>query len=141
MEESAALLEFSVELLDVVGGQLVYLYISQRRNDVLVDAAFVRRLGVGPKIGFLVGLIPEIQPIPQEDSRFRLFGSRSLDAVPQCLRACLKSSNEDGNEGKRENLSGNVKFAFTIFPKSAEFVEPAEKTLYHPAAWQNDKLV
>ena len=57
------------------------------------------------------------------------------------LRACLKSSNEDGNEGKRENLSGNVKFAFTIFPKSAEFVEPAEKTLYHPAAWQNDKLV
>ncbi len=59
----------------------------------------------------------------------------------ELLRACLKSSNEDGNEGKRENLSGNVKFAFTIFPKSAEFVEPAEKTLYHPAAWQNDKLV
>jgi ABC-type oligopeptide transport system substrate-binding subunit len=57
------------------------------------------------------------------------------------VRACLKSSNEDGNEGKRENLSRNIKFAFTIFPKSAEFVEPAEKTLYHPAAWQNDKLV
>ena len=57
------------------------------------------------------------------------------------LRACLKSSNEDGNEGKRENLSRNIKFAFTISPKSAEFVEPAEKTLYHPAAWQNDKLV
>ena len=59
----------------------------------------------------------------------------------KALRACLKSSNEDGNEGKRENLSRNIKFAFTIFPKSAEFVEPAEKTLYHPAAWQNDKLV
>ena len=57
------------------------------------------------------------------------------------FRACLKSSNEDGNEGKRENLSRNKKVAFTIFPKSAEFVEPAEKTLYHPAAWQNDKLV
>ena len=57
------------------------------------------------------------------------------------LRACLKSSNEDGNEGKRENLSRNIKFAFTFFPKSAKFVEPAEKTLYHPAAWQNDKLV
>ena len=26
------------------------------------------------------------------------------------LRACLKSSNEDGNEGKRENLSRNIKF-------------------------------
>ena len=60
---------------------------------------------------------------------------------PVLLRACLKSSNEDGNEGKRENLSRNIKFAFTIFPKSAEFVEPAKKTLYHPAAWQNDKLV
>ena len=42
------------------------------------------------------------------------------------VRACLKSSNEDGNEGKRENLSRNKKFAFTIFPKSAEFVEPAK---------------
>ena len=31
------------------------------------------------------------------------------------VRACLKSSNEDGNEGKRENLSRNKKFAFTIF--------------------------
>ncbi len=64
-----------------------------------------------------------------------------LAFLKSCLRACLKSSNEDGNEGKRENLSRNIKFAFTIFPKSAEFVEPAEKTLYHPAAWQNDKLV
>ena len=44
----------------------------------------------------------------------------------QSLRACLISSNEDGNEGKRENLSRNKKFAFTIFPKSAEFVEPAK---------------
>ena len=75
-------------------------------------------------------------------------GQQSLDATQvidtedqQIVRACLKSSNEDGNEGKRENLSRNIKFAFTIFPKSAEFVEPAEKTLYHPAAWQNDKLV
>jgi hypothetical protein len=46
--------------------------------------------------------------------------------IAQDLRACLKSSNEDGNEGKRENLSRNKKFAFTIFPKSAEFVEPAK---------------
>ena len=57
------------------------------------------------------------------------------------LRACLKSSNEDGNKGKNENLSRNKEFALTIFPKSAEFVEPAEKTLYHPAARQHNKLV
>ena len=57
------------------------------------------------------------------------------------LRACLKSSNEDGNEGKNENLSRNKEFTLTIFPKSAEFVKPAEKTLYHPAARQHNKLV
>ena len=57
------------------------------------------------------------------------------------LRTCLKSSDEDGDERKGENLSRDQKFTLTIFPKSAEFVEPGEKTLYHPAAWQNDKLV
>jgi len=72
---------------------------------------------------------------------FVVFPNMAQDSFNAVFRACLKSSNEDGNEGKRENLSRNIKFAFTIFPKSAEFVEPAEKTLYHPAAWQNDKLV
>ncbi len=57
------------------------------------------------------------------------------------LRSCLKSSNEDGNEYKIENQSRNEEFALTIFPKSAEFVEPTEKTLYHPAARQHNKLV
>ena len=79
-------------------------------------------------------------------------GQAAAAACPSCylkevtmaiinLRACLKSSNEDGNEGKNENLSRNKEFALTIFPKSAEFVEPAEKTLYHPAARQHNKLV
>jgi hypothetical protein len=56
------------------------------------------------------------------------------------LRICLKSSDEDGNEWKREDLRRNIKFAFTIFPKPAEFVKPPEKALYHPAARQNDIL-
>ena len=54
--------------------------------------------------------------------------SRDYDKI-ETLRACLKSSNEDGNEGKRENLSRNIKFAFTIFPKSAEFVEPGQSQI------------
>ena len=57
------------------------------------------------------------------------------------LRACLKSSNKNGNEGKSKKLSRNKEFAFTIFPKPAEFVEPAKKTLYHPTARQHNKLV
>ena len=65
----------------------------------------------------------------------------SFCTVKQELSVCLKSSDEDGNEGKREDLSRNRKFALAVFPKSAEFVEPAEKALCHPAARPNDKLV
>ena len=42
------------------------------------------------------------------------------------LRACLKSSNKDGDESKSKHLSRNKEFSLTIFPKSAEFVEPAK---------------
>ena len=63
-------------------------------------------------------------------------------SVPKTtLRACLKSSNEDGNECKRKDLGRGKKFTFTIFPKPAEFVAPAEKTLHHPTARQHSKLV
>ena len=86
--------------------------------------------------------------VPPDDSLGPGVHGPGVVAVPHVvhaegfgLRACLKSSNEDGNEGKNENLSRNKEFALTIFPKSAEFVEPAEKTLYHPAARQHNKLV
>ena len=71
-------------------------------------------------------------------------GAFDKGKIPQslaALRTCLKSSNEDGNECKIENQSRNKEFALTIFRKSAEFVEPTEKTLYHPAARQHNKLV
>ena len=42
------------------------------------------------------------------------------------IRACLKSSNEDGDESKSKHLGRNKEFALTIFPKSAELVEPAK---------------
>ena len=42
------------------------------------------------------------------------------------IRACLISSNEDGDESKSKHLSRNKEFSLTIFPKSAEFVEPAK---------------
>ena len=45
---------------------------------------------------------------------------------PLFLRACLKSSNEDGDESKSKHLGRNKEFALTIFPKSAELVEPAK---------------
>ena len=58
-----------------------------------------------------------------------------------CLRACLISSDEDGNEGESKNLSRNNEFTLTIFPKPAEFIQPAEKALYHPTTRQHNKSV
>ena len=60
---------------------------------------------------------------------------------PSALRACLISSDEDGNEGESKNLSRNNEFTLTIFPKPAEFVQPAEKALYHPTTRQHNKSV
>ena len=64
-----------------------------------------------------------------------------VDGLGAGLRACLKSSNKDGNEGKGEDLSRNKEFTLTVFPEPAEFVEPAEKTLYHPTARQHNKFM
>ena len=61
--------------------------------------------------------------------------------IAKSLRACLESSNEDSDKGKRKNLSGNKKLTFTIFPKPTEFVEPSKKTLHHPTAGQNNKFM
>ena len=57
------------------------------------------------------------------------------------VRACLISSDEDGNEGESKNVSRNNEFTLTIFPKPAEFVQPAEKALYHPTTRQYNKSV
>ena len=46
-EEPAALLEFGVELLDIISCQLVQLSAAQCRDDVLLNAPFLGHLGVG----------------------------------------------------------------------------------------------
>jgi len=62
-DESAALFELGIELLNVVGGQFVHLNISQHRDDVLINAPLIGHLCIGPEIGLLVALIPKVQPI------------------------------------------------------------------------------
>ena len=62
-EKSTALFEPGVELLDIVGGELVQLGAAQCGDDVLIDAPLVGHLGVRPKVGLLIALIPKIQPI------------------------------------------------------------------------------
>ena len=74
---------------------------------------------------------------------FTVTGNRTFTAAfeAKIIRACLKSLNKDSNESKSEHLSRSSELALTVFPESAEFVEPAEKALCHPSARQHNKLV
>lgn len=84
-DEPAVLLQINVELLEIVSGQFIHLNISQRRDDVLKDAPFVRHLCIRTEAGFLITLIPEIQPITQQDSGLGLNGCVGRDAVFQSV--------------------------------------------------------
>lgn len=85
-----------------------------------------------------LGLQSPITVRPTNDGKYEIIcGHNRANAV----RACLISSDEDGNEGESKNLSRNNEFTLTIFPKPAEFVQPAEKALYHPTTRQHNKSV
>ena len=64
-KQPAIFLEIGVEFLNVCGGQLVQLDLSQSRGYVLVNSPFIGHLSIGAEIRFLVPLIPEVQPIGQ----------------------------------------------------------------------------
>lgn len=57
-KEPAALFEVGVELLNVRSRQLVQSDVAQVWNDVLIDAALVGHLGIGPEILLFVGPVP-----------------------------------------------------------------------------------
>ena len=89
-------------------------------------------------------LLEEAPPLEEEAPpglEETLFPSLLVPPQAARLRACLISSDEDGNEGESKNLSRNNEFTLTIFPKPAEFVQPAEKALYHPTTRQHNKSV
>ena len=75
-----------IELLDVPGGQLVQMDITQGGNGVLVEPLLIGHLGVGPEVRLLIVLVPVIQPVPKGDTWLGSFRSRSLQALSQGLQ-------------------------------------------------------
>ena len=82
----AILFEPCVELLQVVLGQLVQRDVADLRDDMQADAVFIAQLSGGSELGFGVGLVPVLQPIPKQHVRLHLVG---LDAA-QFLFELLK---------------------------------------------------
>ena len=72
-QESASLLQPVVELLEVRRGQLGQRDRAQLRDDMLIDAVFIVRLGLGPDLRLALPLIPVIQLGPKGHVRFWLF--------------------------------------------------------------------
>ena len=59
------LFELGVELLEVALPELVQRYLSQPRNDVLIDAVFVGFLRRDPQARLGVRLVPQVHPLPE----------------------------------------------------------------------------
>ena len=75
-----------IELLEIALSQLGKGYVSQLRDDVLIDAVFVVRLGLGLDGRFAVGPVPVIQPGPEGHVPLGPLRLRTLEALLQGLQ-------------------------------------------------------
>ena len=90
-QEPASLLQPVIELLEVRRGQFGQRDGTQLWDDVLVDAVFIVRLGLGPDLRLALPLIPVIQLGPKGHVRFWLFlfgFTGPLKAGLQCIQLC-----------------------------------------------------
>ena len=56
------------------------------------------------------------------------------------LRICLVSFKDNTNKSKRKHLKRILQKSFTIFPKSATFVNPSKRTFYNPSFGQSHSI-
>lgn len=117
-----------------------YQFILDHKDDIIAETvSFEDFMSVLPIVSVEANLFPD------EDELYFVkdlcYSADTDEGILYGLRACLISSDEDGNEGESKNLSRNNEFTLTIFPKPAEFVQPAEKALYHPTTRQHNKSV
>ncbi len=84
----AALFEGYIKFLDVCRGQFVQLGTAKGWYGMLINPSFIGRLGVGAEVRFLVPLIPEVQPVRQQDSGFRLVRHKLFRRFPELCQLC-----------------------------------------------------
>ena len=87
-QEPASLLQPVIELLEVRRDQFGQRDGTQLWDDVLVDAVFIVRLGLGTNLGFALPLIPVIQPGTEGHVPFGLLRLLFLEAGLQCFQLC-----------------------------------------------------
>ena len=90
-QEPAPFLQPVIELLEIRRGQFGQRDGTQLWDDVLVDAVFIVRLGLGPDLRLALPLIPVIQLGPKGHVRFWLFlfgFTGPLKAGLQCIQLC-----------------------------------------------------
>ena len=91
-DEPSLLFQVSVELLEVLLGQLAQRNLAKLRDDMLIDGALISALRGGAETGLDVGLIPEVHPLPKGHIGADLFGlgaARSLHQLGQLFLALV----------------------------------------------------
>ena len=86
--QPVALFKGHIQFLHVCRSQLVQLGAAQGRDDVLVNSPLIGHLRVGAEVRFLVPLIPEVQPVRQQDSGFRLVRHKLFRRFPELCQLC-----------------------------------------------------
>ena len=79
----------SIELLEVLLGQLVQGDLPQFWDDVLIDLRLVVGLGGGAALRLDVVLIPEVQPLPEGHLRTNFLCSGACHRLPELLQLFL----------------------------------------------------
>ena len=86
--QPVALFKGHIQFLHVCRSQLVQLGAAQSRDDMLIDSPLIGHLGVGSEVWLLVPLIPEVQPVRQQDSGFRLVRHKLFRRFPELCQLC-----------------------------------------------------
>ena len=80
-QKPSTLFQAVIELLEIALGQLGNGYVSQLRDNVLIDPVFIVCLGLGLDGRFAVGLLPVIQPGPESHVPFGPFRLCTLETL------------------------------------------------------------
>ena len=85
---SAVLFEVGVKFLQIALRQLVQRYLTDRGNDVQIDAVFVAKLCGKTYMRFGIGLVPELHPFSEGHIR-RGFSRDNADLLLECVELFL----------------------------------------------------
>ena len=79
------------------------------------------------------------QTLAMQNRAMREYAARrGLDSR---LRACSRSSEQEGKKGEVNELQAGIEFAFAVFPEPAALFQPSEGSFDDPALGQHSKCM